>query len=232
MTTDQLTVKEGGVVKYIITTSNVPNGTVLQYMLSGSGIKPSDFSTNSLFGTFQVINNEATVYIGIEDDTEIEQNETVIFSITGTGASADVVILGEDEEPPTVDPDPGTPCFDKPVAGKPITDDGGSIISIPIVDSGCPYVLPPKIIITGPGYGAGAIPLLDENGRVSEIRVTRSGIGYNVNQDPSLRCVIDAYTIISPGQGYTSAPDVYVDGVAGRAEAIICLLYTSDAADE
>ena len=63
--------------------------------------------------------------------------------------------------------------------------------------------------------------MLDENGRVSEIRVTRSGVGYNVNQDPSLRCVIDAYTIISPGQGYTSAPDVYVDGVAGRAEAII-----------
>ena len=221
VTTDQLTVKEGGVVKYIITTSNVPNGTVLQYMLSGSGIKPSDFSTNSLFGTFQVINNEATVYIGIEDDTEVEQNETVIFTITGTGASADVVILADDEDPPGVDPDPGKPCFDKPVAGKPITDDGGSIISIPIVDSGCPYVLPPKIIITGPGYGAGAIPLLDENGRVSEIRVTRSGVGYNVNQDPSLRCVIDAYTIISPGQGYTSAPDVYVDGVAGRAEAII-----------
>ena len=219
--TDQLTFNEGDVIKYTITTSNVDNGTVLQYMLTGKGIKASDVSTNSLFGNFQVINNEAVVYVGIEEDNEIETDETLTFIIVGTGASADVVILSSGEDSIPVDPDPKKPCFTKPTAGKPITDDKGSIISIPIVDPGCPFVLPPKIIITGPGYGAGAIPLLDANGKVSEIRVTRSGIGYNVNQNPELRCVIDSYTIISPGQGYTSAPDVYIDGVAGRAEAII-----------
>ena len=218
---DQLTYREGEVIKYSIVTDNVPNGTVLQYMLSGFGIKPSDVSTNSLFGTFQVINNEAVVYIGIEEDNEIETDETLLFTIVGTGASADVVIIANGDDPIPVDPDPEPPCFTKPVAGKPITDTNGSIISIPIVDPGCPYVLPPKIIITGPGYGAGAIPLLDANGNVSEIRVTRSGVGYNVNQNPELRCVIDAYTIINPGQGYTSAPEVYIDGVPGRAEAII-----------
>jgi len=56
---------------------------------------------------------------------------------------------------------------------------------------------------------------------VSEVRVTRTGTGYNINQDPELRCVIDSYTLINPGRGYTSTPDVYVDGVAGRAIAVI-----------
>ena len=218
---ENLTYREGEVIKYNITTDNVVNGTVLQYMLSGSGIKPSDVSTNSLFGTFQVINNEAVVYIGIEEDNEIESDETLAFTIVGTGAFADVVIIANGDEQIPSDPDPKKPCFTKPIAGKPITDDNGSIISIPIEDSGCPFVLPPKIIITGPGYGAGAIPLLDANGRVTEVRVTRSGVGYNVNQNPELRCVIDAYTIINPGTGYTTPPQIYIDGVAGRAEAII-----------
>ena len=36
-----------------------------------------------------------------------------------------------------------------------------------------------------------------------------------------MRCVIDAYTIINPGTGYTTPPEIYIDGIAGRAEAII-----------
>ena len=84
-------------------------------------------------------------------------------------------------------------------------------------------MFPPKVIIVGPGYGASGIALTDASGKVTEVRVTRSGIGYNITRpsDFDLRCVIDSYTIIKPGIGYTEAPDVYVDGVAGRATAII-----------
>ena len=220
---DKLEYQEGEVIIYSITTSNVPNGTNLQYMLSGTSIKKSDVVSNSLFGNFQVINNEAKVYVGISDDIEVEEPETMTFSINGTGASADVIILDNDSRGLDPEPDVKPPCYTKPTAGQPITDVNGSIISIPILDTGCPYVFPPKVIITGPGYGASAIALTDPNGRVTEVRVTRSGVGYNLNQpdDKNLRCVIDAYTIISPGRGYTTAPDVYIDGVAGRAEAII-----------
>jgi hypothetical protein len=220
---DQLEYNEGDVIKYSITTTNVPSGTNLQYMLSGTSIKKSDIVSNSLFGNFQIINNEAIVYIGIADDIEVEEPETLTFSINGTGASADVIILDNDTLDIDPEPDVKKPCYTKPTAGQPITDANGSIISIPIVDSGCPYIFPPKVIITGPGYGASAIALTDSNGRVTEVRVTRSGVGYNRNEpdDKALRCVIDSYTIISPGQGYTSAPDVYIDGVAGRAQAIV-----------
>ena len=221
VTTDKLEYNEGETIVYRITTENVPSGTNLQYTLYGDGIKKTDVVSESLFGVFTVINNQATVYIGITDDTEIEGSEVMTFVINGTGATADVVILDqsdEEDEPPLP---PKRPCLDKPIAGKPITDANGSIISIPIIDKGCPYIFPPKVIITGPGYGASAVALTDPTGRVSELRVTRTGTGYNINEPGDLRCVIDSYTIISPGQGYTEAPDVYVDGVAGLATALI-----------
>ena len=218
---DKITYNEGETIVYTVNTTNISNGTVLQYTLYGDNISKEDFDTNSLFGTFSVINNEAKIYIGISDDKVSEGGETVTFLINGTSAFVDVIILDENitEDQPIINPK--KPCFDKPLAGKPITDNKGSIISIPIIDQGCPYVFPPKVIITGPGYGSSAIALLDDKGKVSEVRVTRTGTGYNINQDPELRCVIDSYTLISPGGGYTSTPDVYVDGVAGRAIAII-----------
>ena len=221
VTSDKFSYKEGETITYTITTTNIANGTLLQYTLYGNGISKSDFDSNSLFGTFTIIDNQAKVYVGISEDTQSESTETLTFLVNGTGAFADVIIIDEDVDGDVTPVTPTKPCFDKPRAGKPITDSNGAIISIPIVEQGCPYVFPPKVIITGPGYGASGIPLLDASGKVSEIRVTRTGRGYNLNQDPELRCVIDSYTIISPGKGYTSTPDVYVDGVAGRATAII-----------
>lgn len=221
---DKLVYKEGETAIFTVTSTNVIDGTVLQYGLYGNGVTNEDFVSGSLFGSFVMIDNTAKVYVGIADDLTIEGSESVTFLISGTGASADIIITDSTpQEPQAPDPTPKKPCFDKPIAGKPITDDKGSIISIPILDSGCPYVFPPKVIITGPGYGASAIALTDPSGRVTEVRVTRSGIGYNLNkpQDFDLRCVIDSYTIISPGVGYTRPPDVYIDGVAGRATAII-----------
>jgi hypothetical protein len=224
VSTDKLTYDEGETIVYTIRTSNVPNGTVLQYTLYGDGINRSDFINDSLFGSFTIINDRATVYIGISEDLEIEVPETVTFIINGTGASADVIINDttadrlRDQELIGL-----RPCYDRPIAGAPITDESGAIISIPIISRGCPYALPPRVIISGAGYGASAIPLLDSNGNVTEIRVTRSGRGYRrkLASDFDLRCVIDSYTIINPGVGYTTAPEVYVDGEAGRAEAII-----------
>ena len=224
VSSDKLEYEEGETMVFTITTTGIADGTKLGYTLYGTKISKDDFVNGSLFGSFVVINNTAKVYIGIEDDTEVEEVEQVTFLINGTGASASVLILdASPADQQKEDPNKKKPCFDKPVAGKPITDANGSIISIPVVDSGCPYIFPPKVIITGPGFGATAIALLDANNKVSEIRVTRSGKGYNINKpdDFGVRCVIDSYTLLKPGTGYTSTPTVYVDGVAGRAEAVI-----------
>ena len=65
--------------------------------------------------------------------------------------------------------------------------------------------------------------LLDENGFLTEIRMQSNGYGYKLNRasDNDVRCIIDAFTISRQGIGYTSVPDLYVDGELGVAEAVI-----------
>jgi len=117
-----------------------------------------------------------------------------------------------EDEDPTGPPSPPEP----PEPGIPVTDPDGSIINIPIdTPGGRQYQVPPKVVIEGNGSGAAGIALLDRNGFVSEIRVTRIGSGYKrnvpgVNND--LTCVIDSFTIIRPGFGYKEPPTLYIDG--------------------
>lgn len=114
---------------------------------------------------------------------------------------------------------------DPPTAGDPVTDEDGAVINIPILDPGTrKYQIPPKVIVSGSGYGAAAIALLDDNGLVSEIRVTRIGTGYKKNvpgEDNDKICVIDSFTVIRPGFGYKEPPKLYVDGDPNVGEIVI-----------
>jgi len=225
--TDKFYYKESETVIYTVTTTNISDGSALQYVLFGENIDSNDITGGTLSGTFVITNNQAKFYVTLNDDMIVEKDESLRCVISGTNAFADVIILGNVNTGET-DTTPKEkiilePCYDPPTFGSAITDEKGSIISIPVIDSGCPYQQPPKIIITGAGYGASAIALLDEKGKVSEVRVTRGGIGYRKNTafDSNLNCVIDSFTLLNPGRGYTSEPDVYVDGIAGRARARI-----------
>ena len=118
-------------------------------------------------------------------------------------------------EPPEIVP---------PQAGTPIVDGNGSIISIPINFPGSrSYQVPPKIAITGEGFGASGIALLDDKGFVSEVRVTRVGTGYlgDNPEDSDIGCIIDSFTIIRPGFGYTENSVLYIDDDPDVAELIV-----------
>jgi hypothetical protein len=233
---DKLSYKEGEDITYTITTTDVADGTVLNYTLTGVDIRPSFFINNTLSGSFTVENNTAKVVIGIVENLGWTTNYDLIFILNNTGAFANCILTADQKAidaatNTTTDPTtqanqgdtPGEPNIEKPVAGTPITDPNGGIISIPIDNTGDPYQQPPQVIITGKGYGATGIALLDDKGYVSEIRVTRTGTNYKVNtpQDSNTQCVIDSFTLISPGVGYTSAPTVYIDGDSTRAKAIV-----------
>jgi hypothetical protein len=222
VSTDKLNYDEGETITYTITTNNIPDGTIFQYSLFGEAITPSDISGGSLYGTFTILNNQAKVYIGIEDDTQVEKDETLTFSVNGTGASAQVIVNTDPSDKIEDDSDIAVPCVTPPTFGTPITDANGSIISIPIVERGCPYQTPPTIIISGNGYGSRAIPLLDNKGYVTEVRLTKTGTNYLKNlPDPNLRCVIDSFTLLNPGRDYTSAPKVIINGEKDLAEALV-----------
>ena len=221
---------EGEFIIYTISTSNLENGTILYYNLTGNGITPSDIVGNKLSGSFIINNNQSKVTVGIEEDSEIEDVETLTFTIAGTGASVDVLItVPDDQDIDDIDQGVGdTPEtvfeeFRPPTAKEPITDENGGIIEIPIDDPGDSWLEPPIVIIGGEGSGATGIALLDNSGSVSEIRIQSPGYGYKLNRasDNDVRCIIDAFTILRPGIGYTSVPDMYVNGELGIAEAVI-----------
>ena len=213
---------EGEDIYYTITTQNIPDGTRLQYQLYGD-IRPEDFVQENLNGNFVVRNNTARVTVGIVEDLDNERDEKVYFKVVGYDATATVTIVGTyvDEEPVTEEP---RVELTKPRADLPITDDAGTIIQIPIKDTGDRYKEAPRVIISsGKGFGATAIALLDDRGYVSEIRVTKGGLGYKVNtpEDNGIECIIDSFTLIAPGIKYKTAPTVYINGEKGIAEAII-----------
>jgi len=232
VTPDKVTVKEGEFITYTITTTNVPSGTTLGYTLFGDGITPSDIISNNLTGTFVIEENTARVIVGIRKDDVVEDSETLIFAIPGTGASASVLITSDisdltEEEITKLEDLSSNDTVDKqpqvPNTGNIITDNSGGIITIPVKDTGDAYTEPPTVFITGEGYGAQGEALLDTEGFVREIRVTDPGFGYKINKPSTsnVECIIDSFTMIRPGQEYTSAPKVFVDGDDKVAEAII-----------
>lgn len=236
VTANRTTCPEGEFIIYTIITKNVDNGTILYYSLTGNGISSDDIVGGNLTGSVVVNNNSAKVTVGIEEDGVVEEEEVLRFTLNATGAAVDVLIVtsddgtgqddvskfdkGEGETPentyetfkiPTVNPE------------KIITDENGGIIEIPIDDPGDPWEEPPYIFIGGEGIGATGTALLDQNGFITEIRIKSPGYGYKLNlaTDAGVRCIADSFTVLSPGIGYTSQPDMYIDGELGIAEAVI-----------
>tara|TARA_B100001996_G_scaffold124174_2_gene94026 strand:- start:733 stop:3600 length:2868 start_codon:yes stop_codon:yes gene_type:complete len=237
---DKVIVKEGEFITYTIKTTNVAFGRNFTYSLFGVNITPSDIVSKSLNGSFIVedlkdsvdMPYSAKVVVGIEEDSLFEDEELLIFSIPGTGASASVLIESSEssfseEEVARQEDSSSTPVPDSgpqlPTVGEIITDTDGGIIEIPIADPGDPYREPPQVLITGNGYRAAGIALLDKKGILSEIRITDPGYDYKINtsSDANKECIIDSFTMIRPGQGYTSTPTVTVDGDPTVADALV-----------
>ena len=219
-------------IVYTITTTNVDNGTILYYNLSGNGITSDDIIGGSLVGEFVIQDNQATVTIGIAEDDVVEEQELLTFSIAGRGASVDVLIVDKD--------DLTIPDFDEGVGDTPetvfeefkpptvnigdvITDDNGGIIEIPVDNPGDPWAEPPYVFVGGNGFGATALALLDGEGFLSEIRVLSPGFGYkkNLSDDNNKRCIIDSFTAVKFGVGYLSKPEIFINDEKGLAKLIV-----------
>ena len=229
---DKAVCNEGEFVKFSIRTKNVPDGTILYYNLFGRDIDSSDIIGGVLNGNVTIIDNEASVTVGIEEDGVVEEQETLRFNLINTGASAEVMIVSADEQ--TLED------FDSGIGDRPenvyqefqppeviiddvITDDNGGIIEIPVSNPGSPWAEPPYVFIGGNGFGATATALLDQEGYLTEIRVISPGFGYkkNLSENAGKRCIIDTFTMIKPGIGYTEKPEIYINGESGLAEAIL-----------
>lgn len=78
-----------GFIQGAVTTTNITPGTVLRYVFSGTNITASDFSSNSLEGTFTVGSNGTASFIATtSNDSFYETNETAICTITRVNGNA------------------------------------------------------------------------------------------------------------------------------------------------
>lgn len=84
-------VNEGGTVNFVITTTNVANGTVLYYTMSGS-VVDGDFTDNTTAGSITINNNTATISKTLKADTTTEGTETFTLSLR-TGNTAGPVVF-------------------------------------------------------------------------------------------------------------------------------------------
>ena len=220
ITTSKNEYTSGDVIFYQIESQNIPIGREYNYTLFSSGGRIIDGATR---GTLQIEGNNTTIPVSLlEFDNSV--NQRLDFTLDNAGLSFSVQViytkLPVNNNIPRENEPERFPIIDETNI---ITDSNGGIIDIPIKDSGnINYAELPFVTISGSGYGARALPVLNKVGKLAEIRVIDPGVGYLINSGDmnSLKCIIDDFTLIRPGFGYKDAI-IYVNGESNVAEAII-----------
>jgi len=80
------------VITIYLTTSGVPNGTLVPYRIVGTNITASDFTSGTLTGNFSVTNNNATIYLTATNDGFIEGTETATVELLNGKSSVSFTI--------------------------------------------------------------------------------------------------------------------------------------------
>ncbi|MEF8769348.1 beta strand repeat-containing protein [Candidatus Accumulibacter contiguus] len=100
LTPSAASVNEGSSVTFNLATTNVAAGTVLNYVLSGTGITTAD-TTVPLEGTLTVgATGAASLVVIPTADVTTEGTETLTMTITGTAATSNVSIIDTSTTPP------------------------------------------------------------------------------------------------------------------------------------
>ena len=92
-------VNEGETATFTLITTNVPDGTVLPYSISG--VSGADVGGGLLSGKVSVIGNKAAISVSLLNDNLTEGNEAMVLSIIGTPASTSVKVIDTSLTPTT-----------------------------------------------------------------------------------------------------------------------------------
>ena len=93
------TVNEGATFNVDLTTTNIPNGTPIQYTITGTGITANDFTSGSISGSFIVVNNTSNISFTLAEDLSTEGTETITLALNNGGDSVDVTIIDTSTTP-------------------------------------------------------------------------------------------------------------------------------------
>ncbi len=219
---DKVTVEEGEEVRFTVTTKNFTDGELLSYSIFGTNITQADI-VQPMSGNLYLENNKADIVIQIKEDRVQENQENLIFSIDNYGSQAVVIISASEDDPIETTDEPPADDDGTPVFSDPIIDDDGRIIDIEVKRSGHRYTSKPFITVdSNTGWGAYVEPILNSKGYLTRVRVIRPGKGYTGKTRPDTTiCQLVGFHLTNVGGLYTSAPNVYVNGVSGIARATI-----------
>ena len=136
VTANKYTLFEGETVTYTVTTSNVANGTKLEYDLTGD-IKLEDMvNVSSLSGILTINSNTASISFKFKQDSINENVETQVFNLYDSEGSrvARTKIFVNNELSPMLTPEPDNPIESPP--GTIILPDSGGTLDLGEGDAG------------------------------------------------------------------------------------------------
>ncbi len=99
---------EGTTASFTVTTTNVSNGTVLNYTLSGTGITAADVTGGALTGSVTINNGTGTISVPLAADLTTEGDETLTVTVNGKTASTTIKDTSVASGVKTVDLSTGT----------------------------------------------------------------------------------------------------------------------------
>jgi hypothetical protein len=159
LSSNLLSAFEGSSVTITLTTTNLINGSVVPYLISG--VSSNDINGTSLSGSFVIFNNTASLTVPITLDL-VEENETLTLTLVGITPVVSISIEIIDFEIPLIVDNgfPDTEDFDYTIDGGSPSDtpdiiiNGGTIESEGLTDStlggGSPFDTP-TVIADGEG---------------------------------------------------------------------------------
>jgi hypothetical protein len=176
VTANKYSFYEGESVTYTITTTDIPDGTILDYEFSGD-VTISDFQGLSSFSGKTTINsNKSTVTVKFKQDNINENSEIVnfdLFDLEGIKVARAVVIVNN-ELSPTLFPEPNNPIEVPP--GTQIPQDAGGTgegdENIDIIPTPITPGITTEISPGGGGIGTSIV------GIITDIVIDRPGTGY------------------------------------------------------
>ena len=90
---ESLEVEEGSLATFLLSSSGLPAGTPIQYLVSGDGITEADFVTKPLSGIFSLASDgKAVLQLQTSDDQREEGDEVARVSLMGQDITGELVI--------------------------------------------------------------------------------------------------------------------------------------------
>jgi hypothetical protein len=223
---------EGETVTYTVSTTNIPNGTKLEYDLTGD-IKLEDMEgVSSLSGSLTMNSNNASISFKFKQDSINENVETQYFNLYDSNGSrvARTTIFVNNELSPILTPEPNNPN-ESPPGTIIIPDSGGTLvpgIGTDIIGIGT-IGIGTNIIGIGTGIGGGIGTSVV--GIITTLVPERPGFGYtdgdrivvgNCEFTPVLspQGSIVGITSISCSSLFTALPDVTIITNTGEGAVV------------